>query len=143
MSNDSDAAAIAALTQKMVAGWAYGDADTIANLFVEDGTMILAGSYCGNRDEVRDYFAKAFEGPYKDTQVTGKPISIRPLGPDVAILLSNGGVLKAGQTEVTEDNAIRASWLCIRHEGEWRLAAYQNSPTYDLTATGSAADRAA
>jgi uncharacterized protein (TIGR02246 family) len=143
MTSNSDAAAIAALTQRMVAGWAYGEAETIADLFVEDGTMILAGVYCANRDEVRDYMAKAFEGRYKDTQVTGKPISIRTLGPDVAILLSQGGVLEAGETEVSETGAIRASWLVVRRDGQWRLAAYQNSPRYGADATGVGAERAA
>ena len=138
----TDAAAIAALTQKMVAGWAYGDADTIAGLFVEDGTLILAGTFCAGREEIRAYFAKAFEGKYKGTQVTGKPISIRALGPDAAILLSNGGVLESGETEVSEAGAIRASWLVVKQEGQWRLAAYQNTPRHDVNES-SAAKRAA
>jgi uncharacterized protein (TIGR02246 family) len=142
MTSNADAAAIAALTQRMVAGWAYGEAETIADLFVEDGTLILPGVYCANREEIRDYFVKAFEGKYKDTQVTGKPISIRVLGPDVAILLSQGGVLEKGETEVSETGAIRASWLVVRQDGQWRLAAYQNSPRYGATASG-AAERAA
>lgn len=140
MTSNSDAAAIAILTQKMVSGWAYGEAGTIADLFVEDGTMILAGVFCDGRDEIRDYFAKAFEGKYKGTQVTGKPISIRPLGQDVAILLSKGGVLEAGETEVSETGAIHASWLVVRVDGQWRLAAYQNTPRYDGSAS---VDRAA
>jgi uncharacterized protein (TIGR02246 family) len=141
MSNDSDAAAIAALTQKMVAGWAYGEADTIASLFVEDGTLILSGVFCNSREEVREYFAEAFENHYKDTQVTGKPISIRVLGPDTAILLSHGGVLEPGETEVAEAGAIRASWLVVKRDGEWKLAAYQNTPRYDTTVAGGVAAR--
>jgi uncharacterized protein (TIGR02246 family) len=143
MTTDADQAAIAALTQKVVAAWAYHDADTFAGVFTDDGTMILAGVYCDGPDEVRDYMAKAFEGPYKGTQVTGKPISMRFLGPDTAILLSQGGVLGAGETEVSDDNAIRASWLVSRRDGEWRVAAYQNTPRYDAKATGGSAGRAA
>lgn len=138
MTSSSDQAAIAALTQRMVTGWAYGEAETIADLFVEDGTLILPGVFCNGREEVRDYFARAFEGKYKNTQVMGKPISIRVLGPDVAILLSQGGVLEAGETEVSEAGAIRASWLVVRRDGQWQLAAYQNSPRYDAGAAGSA-----
>jgi len=141
---DADAAAIAALTQKVVAAWAYQDADTFASVFADDGTMILAGVYCEGRDQVRAHMAEAFEGRYKGTQVTGKPISIRFLGPDTAILLSQGGVLQAGETEVSEDSAIRASWLAVRQDdGQWRLAAYQNTPRYDVTAGKGAVDRAA
>lgn len=136
MTTDSDAAAIAALTQKVVAAWAYHDAETFASVFTDDGTMILAGSLSTGRDEIRDFMAAAFEGKYKGTQVTGKPISIRALAPDVAILLSNGGVLEAGETEVSEDSAIRASWLVVRQDGQWWLAAYQNTPRHDVNATG-------
>jgi len=139
MTTDADNAAIATLTQKVVAAWAYQDADSFAGVFTDDGTMILSGVFCSGRAEVRDYMAKAFEGRYKGTQVTGKPISIRALGPDTAILLSLGGVLEAGETEVSEDGAIRASWLVIREDGQWRLAAYQNTPRYDASATESAA----
>lgn len=134
MTTDADKAAIAALTQKVVSAWAYQDADTFASVFADDGTMILSGVYCDGPEAVRDYMAKAFQGRYKGTQVTGKPISIRSLGPDTAILLSNGGVLGPGETEVSEDSAIRASWLVVRRDGQWRLAAYQNTPRYDAAA---------
>jgi uncharacterized protein (TIGR02246 family) len=126
---EGDAAAIAALTQKVSAAWEFGDADSFADVFVPDGTMILSGAYCEGRDAVRDYMAKAFEGPLKGTQVTGTPISIRPLGEDTAILLSEGGVIADGATEVAPESTIRASWLAVRQEdGQWRLAAYQNTP---------------
>lgn len=145
MTTDADKAAIAALTQKVVSSWAYQDADAFASVFVEDGTMILAGVYCEGRDEVRSFMARAFEGRYKGTQVTGTPISIRFLNPDTAILLSLGGVLEPGQTEVRESSAIRASWLAARQDdGQWKLVAYQNTPRYDAaTAGGSAGGRAA
>jgi uncharacterized protein (TIGR02246 family) len=129
MTADADAGAIAALTQQVSPAWAQHDADTFADVFVEDGTMILPGVFCVGRDEVRDFMAKAFDGPYKGTQVTGTPISIRALGPDTIILLSDGGVIGAGETEVAEDSAIRASWLAVRQDdGGWLLAAYQNTP---------------
>jgi uncharacterized protein (TIGR02246 family) len=129
MSNDADAGAIAALTQKVATAWAQGDPDAFASVFVPDGTMILAGVFCQGRDEVRDVMAKAFDGPYRGTQVTGTPISIRKLAPDVAILLSDGGIIGAGETEVSEESAIRASWLAVRQDdGGWLLAAYQNTP---------------
>ncbi len=134
MISDADSAAIAALTQKVVSAWAYHDADTFASVFTDDGTMILTGVYCEGREQVRAYMAEAFEGKYKGTQVTGKPISMRSLGPDTAILLSLGGVLEPGETEVSDSGAIRASWLVVRQDGEWRVAAYQNTPRNDVFA---------
>ncbi|MBY8852232.1 SgcJ/EcaC family oxidoreductase [Saccharothrix longispora] len=139
MTTDADNAAIAALTQKVVAAWAYADAESFASVFTDDGTMILPGVFCASRDEVRTYMAEAFAGRYKGTQVIGKPISIRAVGPDVAILLSKGGILQPGETEMSEAGAIRASWLVVRREGQWRLFAYQNSPLNDPNAVDAAA----
>lgn len=141
MTPQADQAAIAALTQKVLAAWAYHDADTFADVFVEDGTMILPGSLSTGRDEIREQMTKEWAGRWQGTQVTGKPISIRALGPDVILLLSLGGVLFPGETEVTKANAIRASWLAVRQDGEWKLAAYQNSPRYHAE-SGSAAKAA-
>lgn len=144
MTVETDQAAIAALTQKVVASWAYQDAEGFASVFTEDGTMILAGVYCNGREEIQSYMAEAFEGRYKGTQVVGKPLSMRFLSDDIAILLSLGGVLESGATEVDKDSAIRASWLAKRQDdGQWRLVAYQNTPRYPAAAGGSAHGRAA
>lgn len=124
----ADMAAIASLTQRMIAAWAVQDAEAIADLFVEDGTLILAGTYCDNRAAIQDYFTKAFQGEYRGTQVTGKPLASRFFGPDAGVLLTTGGVLEPGETEVSDKQAIRASWTVVRRDGEWRLAAYQNTP---------------
>jgi uncharacterized protein (TIGR02246 family) len=125
---DADKAAIAALTQRVIAAWAYQDATAFADVFTADGTMTLAGVYRKGRDQIRDYMSDAFDGEYRGTQVTGKPIDMRPLGPDAAILLSQGGVLQPGESSVSDKSAIRAAWVVVRQEGQWRLAAYQNTP---------------
>lgn len=124
----AEQAAVATLTQQLLAAWAYQDADAIADLFTEDGTLILPGIYRQSRQDIRAYFKDAFANQYDGTQVVGKPISMRFFGPDVALLLSSGGVLAAGETEVSDAQAVRASWFAVRVDGKWRLAAYQNSP---------------
>jgi uncharacterized protein (TIGR02246 family) len=125
--SQADMAAIAALTQKVIAAWAYNDAEAFAGVFVEDGTMILPGLYLKGRDAIHAYLVEAFAGQYKGTQVTGRPLDLRVFGTDFGILLTQGGVLPAGHTEVPDEQAIRASWVVVKREGEWRLAAYQNS----------------
>ncbi len=126
--SNSDLAAVVALTQRVVAAWAYQDADAFAGVFTEDGTMILPGVYRKGRNEIAAYMAEAFDGPYRGTQVTGKPLDTRFLGPDTALLITQGGVLNAGESDVADDRAIRASWLAVKQDGQWWLAAYQNSP---------------
>jgi len=126
--SDADKMAIASLTQRVVAAWADYDADAFADVFTEDGTMVLAGVYLKGYAAIRDYMADAFEGVYKGTQVTGQPLDMRPLGDDAAILLSQGGVLEPGESEISESAAIHAAWVAVRQDGQWLLAAYQNTP---------------
>ncbi|HYN93382.1 MAG TPA: SgcJ/EcaC family oxidoreductase [Pilimelia sp.] len=123
-----DQAAVAALPQRVVAAWAEHDAEAFASVFTEDGTLILPGLYLKGRDAIRDHMAAAFAGPYRGTRVTGQPIDIRFFGRDTGMLITLGGVLAAGATEVAPAQAIRASWLAVRQDGRWQLAAYQNSP---------------
>ncbi|MFL6140085.1 MAG: SgcJ/EcaC family oxidoreductase [Frankiaceae bacterium] len=125
---EADATAVAGLTRRMVAAWSNHDPDAFAALFTEDGTMILPGLFRNGREEIRSYMADAFENEYKDSQVTGQPLDLRFLSADIAVLLTEGGVIAPGTTEVGDDRAIRATWLAVKQDGEWRLAAYQNTP---------------
>lgn len=124
----SDQVAVAALTQRVVAAWAYNDADSFAGVFVDDGTMTLPGIFLQGREAIRKYLVEAFAGPYKGTQVTGRPLDIKFFGPDSGILISLGGVLGPGQTEVSDEQAIRAAWVVVKRDGQWQLAAYMNTP---------------
>jgi uncharacterized protein (TIGR02246 family) len=124
-----DQAAVAAVSQRIVNAWANQDAEAFADVFTEDATMILPGLYKKGRDEIRDHMKGAFAGPYKGTRVTGQPIDMRFYGRNTAVLVTQGGVLAPGESEVAGERAIRASWIVVREkDGQWRLAAYQNSP---------------
>jgi uncharacterized protein (TIGR02246 family) len=124
----ADQAAVATLPQQLVAAWVDQDGDGIAELFTEDGTLILPGVFRQGREDIRVYFKDAFNNQYRGTQVVGTPLGLRFFGPDAALLLSAGGVLAAGETEVSDGQSIRASWFAVRVDGEWKLAAYQNTP---------------
>lgn len=127
----ADQAAVWTVSQRIVAAWANNDAVAFAEVFAEDGTMILPGVYRQGRDAIRAYMAAAFAGPLKGTRVAGQPINIRFLGLDAMLLITAGGVLAPGDSQVSDARAIRASWLVARSDGEWQLVAYQNSPRGD------------
>jgi uncharacterized protein (TIGR02246 family) len=124
----ADQAAIAAVPGRIVAAWAEHDTDAFADVFTEDGTMILPGVFRKGHDEIRSFMATAFAGPFKGTRVTGTPINLQVLTESSAVLTTAGGVLAPGETEVADARAIRASWVVVRRGGEWQLATYHNSP---------------
>ena len=125
---DALMAEIAAVPGRLVSAWAAHDAEAFSQLFIQDGTLILPGVYKKGRNEIRQFMAAAYAGPYKGTSVTGSPLEIKPLGTDAVALVTVGGVLEAGETEVSTKQAIRASWILVRDDGTWRLAVYQNCP---------------
>jgi uncharacterized protein (TIGR02246 family) len=125
-SADAEMAAIAAMPARLVAAWDAYDADAFAQLFLEDGTMILPGLYKKGRADIRAYMADAYAGRYKGTRVTGKPVDVKPLAPGVVVLLTEGGVLAPGATELAAADTIWASWTLVKKDGAWQLAVYQN-----------------
>ncbi|WP_117210205.1 SgcJ/EcaC family oxidoreductase [Allorhizocola rhizosphaerae] len=118
----------AAVSQRIVKAWAEADADAFAGAFTEDGSMVLPGVYRKGRTEIRQFMANGFAGPYRGTRVTGQPIDTMVLGEDVVVITTTGGVLAPDEQEVAAARAIRATWVIVRRDGSWQLAAYQNSP---------------
>jgi uncharacterized protein (TIGR02246 family) len=121
-------AEIAAVPGRLVSAWDAHDADAFADLFIEDGSLIMPGVYKTGRDEIRKFMAAGYAGPYKGTSVTGTPLEVKRLGAASVALVTVGGVLAPGEKEVSTEQAIRASWILVKDDGTWRLAVYHNCP---------------
>lgn len=128
--SDEDKAAVASVPQRIVEAWAAYDADAFAEVFTPDGTLILPGVYEKGRDAIRAFAAAAFAGPYQGTRVTGTPIDIRFANEGAGVLITRGGILAPGETEPAPERAVHASWVVVKRDGRWFLAAYQNSPRH-------------
>ena len=126
--SSAEQAEIAAVPARMVAAWAAHDAQAFGELFTQDGTLILPGVYKKGRDEIRQFMSAEFAGSYQGTRVTGTPIDLKPLAEGAVALLTTGGVIASGESELADRDAIRASWILVRHDGRWQLAVYQNCP---------------
>ncbi|NUR57133.1 MAG: SgcJ/EcaC family oxidoreductase [Catenulispora sp.] len=127
----ADEAAIQAVLSASYKAWDAGDADGMVADYTEDATAIVTGSLRGSRAVIRDSMAAAFAGPLKNTSTYNKQLSIRFLGEDAAIVVSESGILFGGATEVPDAGKVNATWVFEKRHGRWLIAAYHNSPVLE------------
>lgn len=123
-----DEAAINAMLSEMYQAWTANDADGFVKYYTEDATAILPGSLRGSRNVIRDSMVAGFDGPLRDSSTVDRQLSLRFVGEDAAIAVSEGGILFAGEDAVPEARKIHATWVFEKRDGRWMIAAYHNSP---------------
>jgi uncharacterized protein (TIGR02246 family) len=123
-----DEAAIQAVLVESYKAWEAGDADGMVANYTADATAIMTGSLRDSRDAVRENMVVAFEGPLKGSSTYNKQLSLRFVGRDAAIVVSESGILFAGETEVPDTGKVNATWVFEKRDGQWLIAAYHNSP---------------
>ena len=124
----ADQAAIAAVLADSYKAWEAGDAGNMVAYYTADATAIMTGSLRDSRDVIRESMAQAFEGPLKGSSTYNKRLSLRFVGRDAAIVISESGILFAGETEVPDARKVNATWVFEKRDGQWLIAAYHNSP---------------
>jgi len=124
---DDEAAIQAVLVDSYKASEA-GDAAGMVADYTPEATAIMPGSLRGSRDVIRDSMALAFEGPLKDTSTYNRQLSLRFVGRDAAIIISESAILFGGETEAPDAGKVNATWVFERRDGQWLIAAYHNSP---------------
>jgi uncharacterized protein (TIGR02246 family) len=124
-----DQAAIQAVLVDSYQAWEAGDADGMVASYTADATAIMTGSLRDSRDAISQSMAAAFEGPLKGSSTFNKQLSIRFVGSDAAIVISESAILFAGETDVPDDRRkVNATWVFEKRDGQWLVAAYHNSP---------------
>jgi uncharacterized protein (TIGR02246 family) len=127
-SRAQDEAAIQAVLVDSYKAWEAGDAAGMVANYTADATAIMTGSLRDSRDVIRASMAAAFDGPLKGSSTYNRPLSLRFVGRDAAIVVSESGILFAGETEVPEAGKVNATWVFEKRDGQWLIAAYHNSP---------------
>ena len=127
-SRAADEAAIQAVLMQSYKAWEAGDADGMVADYAPDATAIMTGSLRDSRDVIRQSMALAFEGPLKGSSTYNRQLSLRFVGRDAAIVVSESGILFAGETEVPDTGKVNATWVLEKRDGQWLIAAYHNSP---------------
>src|SRR5579859_577749 len=121
--SSAEQAEIAAVPARMVAAWSAHDAKAFADLFTPDGTLILPGVYKKGRDEIREFMAAGYAGPYQGTRVIGSPIHVKPLAGGAVALLTMGGVPATGETgfQIRRPSGRPGFSSSVTEDGNWRF----------------------
>jgi uncharacterized protein (TIGR02246 family) len=126
--SDTDRQAIRDVLAGVYKAWEAGDAEAFVADYTDDASVIQPGVYEKDREEIRTNIAAAFAGPLSGSRVAAHPVDVRFLTGDTAIVVSEDGIIFAGQDAVARERLVRATWVLVRHDGGWRIASYHNSP---------------
>jgi uncharacterized protein (TIGR02246 family) len=127
-SRPHDVAAIKGVLGNLYQAWEAGDADAFVTDYTEDATAIMPGTYRKSKEEVRQNMAEGFASYLKGSTNIDKLESIRFLGENAAVAVSETSLRFPGETEVPAERMVRATWVLEKRGGTWLLAAYHNSP---------------
>lgn len=120
--------AVLSVPLRLRAAWDAGDADALAAIFADNGSMLVADSQLQGPEEIREYHRTAFAGELAGTTRTEEPIEITFLAPDIAFAVTKGGVVAKGAQQIEAADVVCGSWVVAKKGGEWLLVSHQTSP---------------
>lgn len=125
---DADEAAVRGLFGQMIGGWNGGGGEEFAAAFAEDGDLIaFDGTRFRGRAEISAFHQELFDRWMKGTRLVGRIEGVRFLGPDVALMHAVGGTVMRGKTRPSPERDSIQTYVAVRENGGWRLAAFQNT----------------
>jgi uncharacterized protein (TIGR02246 family) len=128
MSIETPADSVRDVIKAVYEAWADNDAAAFAEFYTSDATVVQPGIHKKNKEEILTTMAAAFAGPLKGSRVLDETQSVRLIGSDAAVVITEGGILMPGETDIPSERLVRATWVLTAQDGRWYVAAYQNSP---------------
>jgi uncharacterized protein (TIGR02246 family) len=127
MSNETEA--VKALIRQTVAAWNAGDAAAYGACFTADATYVTwVGTRYQGREEIARSHAALFRSFLKGTGLADEIVAVRFIGPDAAIVSSNGDVIKGGKRPEDVKLTKAQTYTIVREaDGAWRIAAFHNT----------------
>ena len=127
-STAEDEAAVRGLYQALLEQWNRRDAAGMADLFAEAGHLVgFDGSVVNGRAAIAAHLAPIFRD-HPTAAYVGKVREVRFLAPGVAVLRAVAGLVPPGAADINPAlNAVQ-SLVAARHDGQWRVELYQNTP---------------
>lgn len=120
--------AVITVPLRIRAAWGNGDADAFADMFTEDGSLVVGDETLSGREEIRRFIAEAFLGDYQASTLDEQALEIRLLAPDVALAVMEGGITPQGGKSSGQHRAV---YVTVKRDGDWRLLNLQTNPVKD------------
>jgi uncharacterized protein (TIGR02246 family) len=118
--------------------WKENNPNAFADAYTADASMILSGNrYMSGRETIRAVVTQQFGSAHLQTTLLQNIVDVRFLGPEAAVVITEGGVLAPGETEPAAERAIRATWVLAKEHDKWLIAAYQNTRNADAQLPGA------
>lgn len=116
---------------QVYSAWAANDADAFVAPYADTATAVLPGAFLADREAIRATMASLFAGGLAGSQGVHEVQSIRVVGADgVAVVISKGAMLLAGQTEPDAASRALETWVLVRSGDIWRVHAFHSCPEH-------------
>lgn len=113
---------------RVIGAWDNNDANGVADVFVENGSWLAGDDQLRGREAIRSYLTEVFAGPYQGSRSQQKPVQIKLITDDVAIAITDGGVVYEDETELSPERIERTMWVMVKQDGDWQGVSYQSCP---------------
>jgi uncharacterized protein (TIGR02246 family) len=139
-SRSDDEAAIRGLYEQAMDAWNKGSGEAFAAVFTEDGDLVaFDGMHFRGRKEIAPFHQRLFETYLKGTRLVGKVSDVRFLSSDVAVSHAVGGTIMRGKSAASPERDSIQTLVAVRHRGDWRFAAFQNTRVRPMGRSSGAA----
>jgi uncharacterized protein (TIGR02246 family) len=136
----SDIDAVRRLYTQLMDGWNTGSAEAFAAPFAEECVFIaFDGSRFRSRETLVRVHEPLFRTHLRGMRLVGEVGDVRFLGTDVAVMHATGRTILRGAARPAAERDSIQTLVALRHQGVWRLVAFQNTRVRPIGLSASSA----
>lgn len=124
----ADAHALSVLFERLSEFWAAMNADGYADAFTEDADYVtFIGTHLRGRRQIRDSHEALWQHFQRNTRLYGKIRSLRFVAEGVAIMITEGAILKGKRTAPKPADLKVQTLVAVRRPEGWRFSSFHNT----------------
>jgi len=138
MEHSADERAVRDLFRRLLDDWGRGDGGAYGSRFTEDADYVaFDGSHTRGRKAIAASHQELFDKYLEGSRLTGRIEGVKFLGPDTALVHATGNTLMRGKSRPAPERRSIQTLVAVRHEREWRFAAFHNSRVRPISGRGA------